>query len=145
MNTVQLRRALRRITNKGDVCPADLLPSVILRKPKFYIVNTDVSGRPGSHWVTFYFPRRGPPEFFDPAGRAPEHYHRRFRNVLMINGPRYLYSGHRVQDYDSPTCGHFFLYYVFQRRRGFSMSNIVSTSKTLHENEVIRFVQKHLR
>ena len=39
--------------------------------------------------VAFHFPLVGPAEFFDSLGNAPETYHRRFVNVLIVNGPQY--------------------------------------------------------
>jgi hypothetical protein len=45
----------------------------------------------------------GPAEFFDSFGRAPETYHRRFRNVLIANGPQYKFNTVRVQPEDGDT------------------------------------------
>ena len=70
---------------------SDELPALVKKRPRWYVVNTDRCGNPGLHWTVFYFPTRGPSEFFDSLGNPPEHYHRRFKNVLMTNGPRYSY------------------------------------------------------
>jgi len=129
MNTSQIKRVLvsdvcaRR--QYGNVCPADRLPTLIRRRPRLYIVNTDVSGSPGTHWVAFYFPKRGPAEFFDPLGHKPEYYHNRFKNVLLLNGTRYLYSEHRVQGLHTLTCGQFCLYYALHRCRRWSFEKIM--------------------
>jgi hypothetical protein len=134
MNTTQLRRALLSDPNTkrcyGDVCPADRLPSIVHPRPRLYIVNTDKSGRPGTHWVSFYFPPRGPVEFFDPAGHAPEYYHHRFKCVVLANGPHYLYSTNRIQDFDTVTCGQYCLFYALRRCRGSSMRNIIRSFST---------------
>jgi hypothetical protein len=37
--------------------------------------------------VAFHFPLVGLAEFFDSLGNASETYHRRFANVLIVNGP----------------------------------------------------------
>jgi hypothetical protein len=65
----------------------DELPSHVGVRPRTFIVNTDTCDRGGSHWVAFHFPLVGPAEFFDSLGNAPETYHRRFANVLIVNGP----------------------------------------------------------
>jgi hypothetical protein len=39
----------------------------------------------------FTFPSWDPPIFFDSLGSAPETYHRRFFNVLIVNGLQYYY------------------------------------------------------
>jgi hypothetical protein len=153
MDIVQLRRVLMSdsTTKKRfvDVCPADLLPSTIRLRPALYVVNTDASSRPGMHWVVFYFPRRGPVEFFDSGGHPPERYHHRFKHVLVANGPRYIYSRHRVQDFSTMTCGQFCLYYALRRCRGMSMQAIMRRFSTknvrVNENKVIRFVRESFR
>ena len=149
MNANQLRRVLvsRRIV--GDVCPADKLPSRVQRKPSVYIVNTDNSGRPGQHWVLFYFPRRGPAEFFDSLAHTPESYRTRFRNVLIVNAPRYAYNNRQLQDVQSDSCGAFCLYYAIRRWKGASMKKILGSfhHQTLRTNDrlVRRYLQRHTR
>jgi hypothetical protein len=45
----------------------------------------------------------GPAEFFDSLGNAPETYHRRFVNVLIVNGPQYYYCSSQIQPDDTDT------------------------------------------
>ena len=91
---------------------------------RWFLVNTDRCGNPGLHWTVFYFPRRGPAEFFDSLGNPLEHYHRRFKDVLMANGPRYMYLTDRLQALDSNVCGQYCIYYIQQRSRGRTMKDI---------------------
>jgi hypothetical protein len=51
--------------------------------------------------VAFHFPKEGPAEFFDSFGRAPETYHRRFRNVLIANEPQYKFTISNFRSFDS--------------------------------------------
>ena len=46
----------------------------------------DTCDRVGSHWVAFHFPLVGPAKFFDSLGNAPNTYHHRFANVMIVNG-----------------------------------------------------------
>jgi hypothetical protein len=75
----------------ATVCCADELPAHVGVRPRTFIVHSDTCDRGGSHWVAFHFPLVGPAEFFDSLGNAPETYHRRFANVLIVNGPQYYY------------------------------------------------------
>jgi hypothetical protein len=50
--------------------------------------------------VTFHFSLVGLAEFFDSLGNASEAYHRRFANVLIVNGPQYNYCSSRIQPDD---------------------------------------------
>lgn len=87
MNNYELKRYLSSY-DVHVVCADDL--SVILKKRQFWIVNTDTCGGRGLHWVALHFPPKGPIEFFDSLGNCPEYYQKRFQNILIFNGPRYL-------------------------------------------------------
>ena len=54
-----------------DVLPSDRLPHEIRKKPRGYILNTDPSDKPGSHWVAMYLTEDGKGEFWDSYGQAP--------------------------------------------------------------------------
>jgi hypothetical protein len=56
--------------------------------------------------------------FTFPLGNAPETYHRRFANVLIINGPQYYYGSSQIQPDDTDTCGLYCLYYFKRQHRG---------------------------
>ena len=86
MNTLQITTGLEldKITNKKfcGVFSSDELPEVIKSFPCGFVVNTDPSGEPGTHWVAFYFPTDREAEFFDSFGKLPQHYHRSFKTYL---------------------------------------------------------------
>ncbi|CAC5375842.1 unnamed protein product [Mytilus coruscus] len=58
----------------ATVCCADDLPAYVSDRPKTYVVNTDNCNQEGTHWMAFYFPISGPPEFFYSPGGIPETY-----------------------------------------------------------------------
>jgi hypothetical protein len=61
-----------------DVLPSDRLPHEIRKRPSGYILNTDPSDKPGSHWVAMYFTEDGKGEFWDSYGQAPGFYSQSF-------------------------------------------------------------------
>ena len=122
MNNFEIEYTLREYG--VTVTCADELPALVKKRPRWFVVNTDRCGNPGLHWTVFYFPRRGPAEFSDSLGNPPEHYYRRFKNVLMANGPLYLYLKNRLQAFYSDACGQYCIYYVQQRSRGRTMKDI---------------------
>jgi hypothetical protein len=91
-----------------------------------FVVNTDSCVREGTHWVAFHFPKEGPAELFDSFGRAPETYHRRFRNVLIANGSQYKFNTVRVQPEDDDTCELYCVHFVKYRYRNFTLQDIVN-------------------
>jgi hypothetical protein len=63
------------------VCCSDELSDHVGVRHRIVIINTDTCDGGGSHWVAF--------QFSDSLGNTPETYHRRFANVLIVNGPQY--------------------------------------------------------
>ena len=112
MNTLQLNSALEKdpalskITT--GVFAANRLPLMFKKHPQFLILNTDVSTGPGEHWVALYIPQDGRPvEFWDSLARPPGYYHKRFEQCCIINGPSYMMTNTRVQDFTSDVCGQY--------------------------------------
>jgi hypothetical protein len=54
------------------------------------------------------------------------HNHRRFRNVLIANGPQYKINTVRVQPEDGDTCGLYCVHFVKYRYRNFTLEDIVN-------------------
>ena len=77
MNSKQLRDML--LGYPMSICTANHLK---IQRGRFVISNTDISQGPGKHWVTFYFPKRCPYEFFDSLGQMPEDYPVGFEKIL---------------------------------------------------------------
>ena len=69
MNSKQLRDMLPGYP--VSICTTDHLK---VQRGRYIISNTDTSQCSGEHWVTFYFPKRGPYQFFDSLGQMPEGY-----------------------------------------------------------------------
>ena len=117
MTNLQIESCLKGYP--ATVCCADEVPAHVG-------VNTDTCNRGGSHCVAIYFPLVGPAEFFDSLGSAPEAYHRRFANVLIVNGPQYYYCSSRIQPDDTDTCGLYCLYHFKRRHPGMELPDILN-------------------
>lgn len=114
MNTIQL--TIDMMNNKEikkyfrGVFPSDCLPKR-LKKPALLIANEDSSAYKGSHWVAFYIPKTGHPEYFDSLGRAPEK--QEFLEFLSKHGAKFTYNKKRLQGSFSNTCGNFCGIYLY--------------------------------
>ena len=144
MNSLQIKRALERNTYTKKtfrgVFAADEMPTLDTF-PCGFVANTDPSTEPGTHWVSFYFPSRDKGEFFDSYGYPPEYYGEPFQsyNVETINS-------HKLQSSWSEVCGHYCIFYLYHRSRGYSMSKIVnmfSSNTTINDCKVSCYVKKH--
>ena len=150
MNTIQLTLILRKDKyTRGvfqGVYPSDKLPNRISSYPALFIANVDTSGKPGSHWVAFYFTKDREGEFFDSYGQSPSNYTQTFTNVLDNNSSSWTFNSVTLQSMKSKVCGHYSLYYALFRCRNISMSTIVnrfSNNKHRNDNLVKRFIEKH--
>ena len=104
INSKQLRDML--LGYPMSICTLDHLK---IQRGRFVISNTDTSQGPGKHWVTFYFPKRGPYEFFDSFGQMPEDYAVGFEKIL---NKKYIKNAGQLQQCTSNVCGLYCAYYV---------------------------------
>ena len=100
-------------------------------KPALFIVNTDTSDKPGSHWIVVFVKDCKISEYFDPLGKSPDGY---FSNYLSEQSKSYSYNTKRCQNYGTNICGQYCLFYCYFRARGYSMEDIV---KMFDENDLV--------
>lgn len=128
MNTNEIKYVLKNCLChkiKFTVCSANELVNCNVNKPSMFVVNTDQSNQPGSHWICFYFPETGSAEFFDSLGKPPEHYHKYFKSFLITYGSSYVHNLQRIQDYNSSLCGEYCIYFLVHRHEHVSYENIL--------------------
>ncbi len=99
----------------ADEIPLNYIPA---RRPVMFVANTAPSNHPGKHWVAFFYPTHGRPEFFDSFGRSPSYYRLTFQS--------FNYNKKGLQAFDSDVCGYYVLLYLIQRSRGITMQEITS-------------------
>ena len=128
------------------VFPSDRLPSHIGHYPAAFVANVDPHDRPGSHWCAFYFDQNEHGEFFDSYGRKPGDVCSHFKQFLVNNSRFWTYNSQKLQSVTSNVCGHYCLYFLFNRCRHISLKTIVNRfSKNAIENDrlVYHFIMKH--
>lgn len=98
-----------------------LPPGPRLDKPCAYVANTANWNEHGEHWVCFFFPKKGLPEYFDSFGLDVP---LSFREFL---GSNYLFKKNNsmIQSPFTSTCGQHVIYYIWQRCRGMTMEQIL--------------------
>ena len=149
MNTLQIQKALQEnvITRSIflGVFPSDRLPTNIQRHPTCFIANVDSSGEPGSHWIACYISDTQRIEFFDSFGHSP----------AAFPGPLYTYITRfaemdfnpiPLQSNVTAVCGHYCIYYIYSRCRGYTLKEIVAPFVPSHINndiKVYNFVTKY--
>ena len=72
--------------------------------------------------MTFYFPKRGPFDFFDSLGHMPEDYGVGFEKILKR---KYLKNVGQLQQSTSNVCCLYCTYYVMKRHQGKTMEDTV--------------------
>lgn len=113
--------------------------------PCCFIANVEPSQLPGSHWTAFYLPHNAPLEYFCSYGLPPTPF------VSFLHGSGYeCYTANvdRLQTLGSSVCGQYCLFYLHERSRGHSMSDIlhVFDEDTLHNDSWVNdWVKTHFQ
>ena len=136
MNTNRIERLLNKDHFAKNIfkkaCAKDELLHV--NYPSAYVINSHPSSKPGEHWIAVYFDKHGKGEYFDSYGLPPSV--NGFTALMERNSKEWVYNDKTLQSLFSTTCGHYCVYFVLYRYRGYSMRDIVSRfSSNLTEND----------
>ncbi|GIY37616.1 hypothetical protein CDAR_125921 [Caerostris darwini] len=94
------------------------------RKKYAFVVNSDESSEPGSHWLAFYC-ENGCIEFFDSFGNPPDFYDPRFHEITL-RYPTVCWNSTPLQNLTSNVCGMYCTYFILKRCQGNSLYSIVN-------------------
>ncbi len=148
MNTQQIKRALEHNSKTAKkfygVFPADQLPKSLSTFPCGFVANMDPSTEPGTHWVVFYLPTYNTCEFFDSYGQQPQHYSESFKTYLEPF--EWEHNVRKLQSSWTDVCGHYCIFYLYQRACGYSLNNIVNmfgNNTLLNDRNVSCYVKKY--
>lgn len=140
MDEIQIQKAVNKIPllkhNFLGCFPLDKLPC-FNKIGSCFIANLDLSHMEGSHWVAVFFTSENCIEYFDTFGRPPP---KEFHESFIVKN----YNKKIVQSLTSDSCGHFCVFYLIFKTRGFSMSDIVNfvNVKTNADKYVENFINK---
>jgi hypothetical protein len=130
MNSSRIDFVFRNDGFVSEMWNGFLAPDVVLEGtpsppfPQLYVINTAPSFTPGEHWcVVFVFENFC--EFFDSFGNPPEVFG--LSNTIMQHCKHVISNSKKLQCFSSSMCGHYCIYYVSMRARGFSTSDVLST------------------
>ena len=87
-------------------------------RPFALVVNTDPADKPGAHWLAFFAIASEPLEMFDSYGLPPD------MHSLAHVAPRIYSLSYSYQSLDSSVCGHYCLFFLFNRAHGLSYSTV---------------------
>lgn len=147
MDTRQINKVLWRspITRQAYLgCfPADRIPLLHNRYPHHMVVNMDPSGSFGSHWVAIYVQSGSEVDYHDSLGEwpPPSTHIRRF----LARFAHVHYTQRQWQSDRSSSCGKHAIYFLHQRCKGHSFSQIIrnlARSKQKTDRLVSAFVRR---
>lgn len=117
------------------VFPADQIPRK-WHKPSAFVLNTDPSFKPGSHWVALYVEKNGSGWYLDSYGfpcMIEEHL-----KSIKNNCRNFRYNTVQLQSDNSSVCGHFCILFLHFMSCGYSMDDFVRIfSSNLSQNDRI--------
>lgn len=142
MDSLQLASALPDAVSPHafplGVFPRDKIPSRPCKYPSCFIANTDVSDKPGTHWIAYFMDSPYHTEFFDSFGHTPSTYD----FSLIANQCNSL----QFQSDFSLLCGQFCIYYLYHRSRGITLPEIQtmlsSSQHLINDKKVNCFAHK---
>lgn len=120
MNTHEINRSLKNIKGFLGTFPIDRLP--VSRANRFcFVFNTDMSRKPGRHWIAVYVtPTRV--EYFDATGKQPII----LAYLRKLDKPVF-YNNHRIQAPQSIACGVYCCDFIKRRSKGETFCEILSS------------------
>lgn len=125
------------------VFPSDKLPKTF-KKPALLIANTDPSTKRGSHWIAFFIPKTGQPEYFDSLGQTPEK--KEFIDFLKRHGAKFVHNKKRLQGSFSTTCGNYCGVYLYFKSKKASFKQFLklfsSTNFHLNDEKILKLYKK---
>ncbi len=134
------------------VLPFDWFPSAALasaRSSCYFIINTDTSNEPGTHWLAIYFDTRlGQTEFFDSYGNSPTYYN--LNSTHFTSARTLAYNRHQLQSDTSFVCGQYCVYFLYSRIFAHTSHSIADFSNNLllrfgsQQNTRDRFVSNYI-
>lgn len=150
MDTIQLTKAMlkNKYTSKNfrGVFPCDKLPKKKVKRPSLVIANTDDSSKPGAHWVAFFVPEKGSPEYFDSIGNEPSR--PEFLKFLKQNGKNFVYNDKRIQSVFSSTCGNYCAAYLLYRAKKMSIGKFMrhfTENHELNDQKIIKIYDENFK
>lgn len=151
MDTLQVYKCLKTITQKKkahfDVIPCDYLNNFTIRSyPLLLCVNNMPSTHPGQHWLGLFIKQKGSEvEFYDSYGMGMEYYDKSFINFAMNQNVNVLENKIPVQGNYQNSCGHFVIFFLYNRLSGCSRHALYCKfSNDFEKNDKIvrRFVKR---
>jgi hypothetical protein len=98
------------------VCAKDELPHRMPQVNQAYVINTDDSHLPGTHWVAVYFPQEGCVEYFDSYGLPP--LDDDIIDFMRRNAQTTRFNNVKLQGIDYMVCGQYCVYFLHHRSLG---------------------------
>ena len=105
--------------------PCDGLPTNASHQQSAYIVNTDEKSQPGKHWIALWT-RDNVCEVMDSYGLPVEIYEAKPLEIWLKRWPTIVANGQSLQNVDSNSCGHYALFFLKAKARGYSMSDFLN-------------------
>jgi hypothetical protein len=127
MDSRQIAKILNRnVYTKGcfkGVFSADNIRLNSDDRPYGLVANTDSKGKPGTHWVAFYFPNHRTVEYFDSLGQIPNEHIKK----ILDQFSKVKLNKHKVQAMYETSCGPHAIYFLMHRCAGNSFDSILKS------------------
>ena len=122
LNSIQIHNKMQCYASFAGVYAADTLPHDITL-PCGLIVNTDVTGLPGTHWLAIYVDKKKQGEYFDSYGLPPMVQHH--LSFLRRHCTSWRHNTKTIQSPTSEMCGQYCMLYLDQKFKKKPLNQII--------------------
>ena len=127
MNTHHISSIVSSSLARSDVIkgvfPRDQFVEQKISYPSSYVLNTDNSDQPGSHWVGVHFSKEQKCEYFDSFGIEP--LFSDIKNKLLAIDSAFVYNDCSLQSFNTNVCGIYCVIYTVMKCKGYSSQQII--------------------
>ena len=103
----------------------DLMPKYkIYKRPLALIMNTDISSKPGQHWVALFIDENNIAEYLDSYGYSPL-WPEILRFLKTNNVKLVQYNEHQLQSVMTSTCGAYCILFIKMRCKSFDYCSFI--------------------
>lgn len=133
LSSIDINRYCNPLRKKGlflGCFPDDKIPESGYNTPYCFIVNTDPSTAPGTHWVAVFVLNPNVVWYFDSLNGVPTESMKLFLNSFS----KILINERAYQSIFSELCGHFCIVFLYLAVKYKSYNNIINVFNSLGKN-----------
>lgn len=143
MNSLQIYNCCKNLPVFGNVLALDEFIKLKIKRGKAYIVNTDPSYAPGTHWLLIFFPVNQSPFYFDTFGIYPQNLE---IAIKLKKYKKWYFNNKLIQNFNSDVCGKYvcvLMMYIQKYKRPDQFLNLFTNNLEKNDKLIVTLFKKY--